>query len=258
MFSRGAIGVRGTRHPLTRGRLRITSGGAGTLIAKQHALQRAKRTAVPGYTRVSGNYGRFLPRAIGGQQELKFVDSATDLNPLTTAGTVMISSLNLVIQGTGEQQRIGRRIVIKKIQFRFTVKHQSDVLAATSSTSRIMLILDKAANGAVATVSDVLQTASNVYSFNNLSNKNRFVTLMDKYVDLKSEAAAWDGTNDKFGRSQRTIKFFKKGLDIPIETSGTGTPTIANIMSNNLLLLQICDQASTCEITGLVRLRYDG
>lgn len=188
---------------------------------------------VPGLTRQAGFFGRFGP---GG--ELKFHDVTVSDSTMAANGQIVNSSVNLIPQGTAQDQRVGRQITIRQISWRFTLSMpeiDSAASAADSDNIRVILYLDKQCNGAAPAITDILAT-DHYLSFNNLANKSRFRTLMDRTYDLHYSAGAGNGTTSDWAGFGVRDDFFKK-VNIPIQIAGTGTPTIANIQSNNIGVL---------------------
>jgi len=109
--------------------------------------------------------------------ELKFVDTSFSSDP--PAGSVAFTAatlLNGLVPGSTASQRIGRKVTIKSMLIRYQNK-----LAPTSvggSPVRILIVYDKQANTNTAGITDILLTDS-ANSPNNLSNRDRFVTLCD-------------------------------------------------------------------------------
>lgn len=189
--------------------------------------------------------------------ELKFLDVAVDLDPLNTSGTIINSgTLNVIVQGTGDSQRIGRKVTIRKISWRgfITLDGQSTTGAQSASVARLILYQDRQCNGSAAAVTDILQSATGM-SFNKLSNAGRFHVIMDTMYDLIPTSGAGNGTANDF--SSTVISFdFHKDCSIPLEYSGSAG-TITTIRSNNLGILIIkAGGSSPTEISSIVRLRY--
>lgn len=227
---------------------------------RQYGAPRAFR---PGYDRTSGFYGMALAqrraRASRMNQELKFHDIDVDDSAIATTGTILNSgSVNLIAQGTEEDQRIGRKVVIKSINWRGTLVVPSSSAASTvplgiTDTVRIIMYIDKQCNGATATVTDILATA-NYQSFNNLSNKERFRTLFDRTFDCMPSGIGGDGTTNTAGASAQSFSFYHK-CNLPIEFSATAG-ALTEIRSNNIGVLAISRDGSTVTLDSKVRLRF--
>ncbi len=192
--------------------------------------------------------GRFSGEPV----ELKFHDVDLDDAVISAAGTIT-NSINLIAQGVTETERIGRKCTLRNINWRFTIDlPASGTFANTADTVRVLMYLDKQANGATAAVLDILETA-NFQSFNNLSNKSRFRTLMDRTYDLGATAGGGDGTTEDTGKVHISDSLYKK-VNIPLEFSA-GTEAITEIRSNNIGILLI----SLAGISGFeskIRLRF--
>lgn len=202
-----------------------------------------------GYKRSTGYYGRFA----GTNSEKKFYDTSFSLTDPTTTGSILLSSVNTVPQGTGESARIGRKITLRAVNFRFVCQlPNTSTPSATDDGLRVIVYHDKQCNGTAATVTDLLETAD-FLSFNNLANKDRFKILSDKIVDLSSTCGSWDGTNDQFGEKAVTRSVYLK-CNVPIEFNST-TGVISEIRSHNIGILAINDNGRM-QIEGRVRIRY--
>lgn len=128
-----------------------------------------------------GFYGLYSGR---GRNELKIIDNPAGTGAAPAAGVLIL--LNGVSQGTDYTNRIGRKILLKSLLFRFTVVPTNTVLHATQGdVVRLLLIYDCQTNAATPAVSDVL--ASVAYNAPmNLTNRDRFKILADKYYTMAS------------------------------------------------------------------------
>lgn len=225
----------------------IKSQFRGYSYYKKGEAHRNLRAGQKGYMRVSGNYKRYEKNG-----ELKYWDGSWSQANVASTGQIIKASLNLIPQGTGPSARIGRKVVIKKIQL-FV---QNDLITGTKPNDSIRIILyqDKQCNGATATVTDILDGAF-FKAWRNLENSGRFRLLWDRTIDLQPGAAVINATTDVvqiFGTSL-TEKYFVD-CNIPIEFDST-TGAITEIKSNNigLLLITIDDQV---QANGFWRIRY--
>ncbi len=185
--------------------------------------------------------------------ELKFFDRDVDVSPIATAGSIT-NSINLVAQGVTEETRVGRKMTIVSIgwRFRMTMGPTTDE-QATSDTARIIMYKDKQANGATATTADILEDAD-FQSFNNLSNSGRFMILMDRTYDVVIPSGGTSAAGvDQFGEVQVNDTFFRK-TKIPIEFSDTAG-AITEIRSNNVGLLLISASANV-SFSSKLRIRF--
>ncbi len=184
--------------------------------------------------------------------ELKFHD--VDLNDtlIATGGTVT-PSINLIPQGVTEITRVGRKCTIRSIGWRFDLALATQTSGGNASDiARVLIYVDKQANGATANVTDILESAD-YQSFNNLSNKKRFRTLMDRVYDVNALAGGGDGTTEDYGQVLINDTFFKK-VNIPIEYNSTAG-AITEITSNNIGVLLI-SRGGLTTFNSKIRLRF--
>ncbi len=217
---------------------------AATLFKRQRYARRRFRA---GFDRTSGFYGRYST-----QGELKFHD--IDLDDAVIAATGGITdSINKIAQGTTEVTRIGRKCTIRSINWRFAVTIPSTNLGSSATDIvRVILYLDKQANGATAAITDILESAD-YQSFNNLANKSRFRTLMDRTYDTTSSAGGGDGTTEDYAESSVHDSFFKK-VNIPVEFDSTAG-AITEIKSNNIGVL-LFTKNGKAGFASKIRLRF--
>ncbi len=201
-----------------------------------------------GFTRVGGYYGRYS----GAGAELKFHDLDTNDAAIAANGTIVIDSCNEVAQGVTESTRVGRKFVIRSINWRFSCTKSVTTSSVVNDTVRVILYLDKQCNGATAGITDILES-DDFQSFNNLANKSRFRTLMDRTYSMNSYGLAGDGTTTD-GASWTQHDSFFKNVTIPIEYDATAA-AITGIRSNNIGLL-LLSQNGTCSFSGKMRLRF--
>ncbi len=187
--------------------------------------------------------------------EMKFHDVDLDDAVVATGGTVT-ASVNLIPQGVTEKTRIGRKCNITRINWRWNITLPETDAVATASPGdviRMIMYLDKQANGATAAVTDILESASYL-SYNNLVNKGRFQTLMDRKVTINYLSLASDGAGVVSSASVTKTGRFHKKCNIPIEFNA-GTGAITEIRSNNIgvLLISVANQLA---FTSKIRLRF--
>lgn len=109
--------------------------------------------------------------------ELKFIDTQFTTDPTAastafTAGTL----LNGIANGSDASSRIGRKCTIKSLLVRWSCELRST--STVGGNIRILIVYDKQANATAPVITDIL-LADAFNSPNNLSNRDRFVTLCD-------------------------------------------------------------------------------
>lgn len=189
--------------------------------------------------------------------EYKFHDLDVDDAVIAAGATIAKDSVLTIIQGVSESQRIGRKCTVRGINWRFRLTLASTAVAgSTSDIVRVMLYVDKQTNGAAATATDILATAD-FQSFNNLSNKGRFLVLMDRTYALSAQAGSGRGATDtlSYGETAVVDSYYKR-CSIPIEyTAGTGA--IAEMPSNNVGVL-LLSQSGQTGFASKMRIRFTG
>ncbi len=193
---------------------------------------------------------RFRGRTSRLNGELKFHDVDLDDALIAATGTIT-PTVNIIAQGVTESDRVGRKCVIRSIQWRYNLNFISIAdMATTSTTVRVIMYVDKQANGATAAVTDLLES-DNYQSYNNLSNSGRFLVLHDKFHVLHSPAAIAGPVTSELDRNG---VFYKK-CEIPIEFSST-LGVIAEIRSNNIGVLLIARVGAIVKFDSKIRLRF--
>lgn len=130
------------------------------------------RNSGPGRSGFKANFFR-LQRAY--KNEMGYVDVASTSYALDTTGTVTL--LNVVAQGAGVSQRVGKKILLRSLQFRGNMQNGS---TAAANDVAFMIVYDKRPTGSLPTITDILALATPT-AMNNDSNAGRFSIL--KRVD---------------------------------------------------------------------------
>jgi len=216
-----------------------------------------------GYDRRSGMYGRYYPNNPRSRQpEKKFFDTAVN-STFTTAGTV-IPSFNLLTEGTGVNELVGRKIFVTSVQFDGLASvpaGSSGSLSSVSNTTgmRLIFYIDKQCNGAAATAAQLLATPSTIFSYLNLENSKRFRIVKDFRFSWPIRAITWNDTPATYSccALNRRLKFYKE-VSFPIEFADNAGGNITDIRSCNIgaLLLTTTVTPGTPALLGSVRIRY--
>ncbi len=179
--------------------------------------------------------GRYGTRALGSEKEKKFHDFQQTNEPILSVGVIQAPMLT-IIQGTAEDERIGRKVFIRNINIRIVLELDAKLATtfAASTNVRFMVIQDKQANGGLPSVTNVLQTTQ-ALSYRNLVNQGRFIVLKDKIITINHDSGA--GNDQNWNQVSRIYKYSKK-CNIPIEYNGL-TGTIDEVRSNNIFILTI-------------------
>lgn len=216
-------------------------------IRKRKAAALSRRFKKRRYGSVSAQKMAFGRRSgFGG--ELKFFDSFRVITATVAAGSVVDSSLNLIQQGAGESNRIGRKIVLRKIHIKGDVVLPATAVAAdTSDAVRVIVFHDKQTNGATATPAQIL--AGTYLSFRNLQQTGRFNLLYDEthYVNAKG------GLAGSFGEERKPFNVNAECF-IPLEFDAS-TGAITDLTTNNVGVLVYSAQG-LATINYFWRVRY--
>jgi len=198
------------------------------------AAFKAPRALAPlrrgGFANPSGGGGR--GSVLPSNSELKFKDNTTTLNPTvgaatwvpftTAAGAGTSQLLNGLVPDSTATGRIGRRVMIKSLYVRVTTR-----LAPTSvggSPIRMIVVYDKQSNATAPAVTDVF-TTDNFNSMNNISNRDRFVTLVDQIVPTISTSSD----------PVQHLEVYKK-LNLPVQFNAGTAGTIGDITSGAIYM----------------------
>lgn len=125
-----------------------------------------------------------------GATELKSVDSIVS-GDFDLPGTITLA-VPPPVEGSGFNNRIGRRIRMKSLQLRgFIYIDNTNAAVRNPGLLRLMFVYDRQPNGAVPSVADLLlttdpsgATGSTVYAGVNMNNRDRFFVLRDRTIPI--------------------------------------------------------------------------
>jgi len=244
--SGGGFRSKYTRTPTYRGARPLTlvrNPGRTDRITVPPALQ--------GFVRTTGAYRRYQG---SGGTEKKYKDTDLNLVAVAQTGTNMSNTLLVIPNGTGESERIGRKINVRAIYFKGVVVLLNQASMTCANRIRIIVYLDRQCNGAAVTSTDLLQTAA-IDSFYNLDNVDRFRMLHDKTFTLTSPSAVIPSAGTiQTGTAMKNWKWSAM-VNLPIEYSGT-TGALTEIKSNNIGVFAIADANNFIELKYFCRVRY--
>ncbi len=170
--------------------------------------------------------------------ETKFFDTDLDAIFGTIATTMESANLNIIVQGNTESNRIGRKVVLTRVDCKgiLTLLPVADI-NATSDVVRLLLVCDKQTNGAAFAATDIWET-DNYRSFNNLANSKRFRTLKSVVYEFNSPSGSGRGVTDTLAFGERVIAW-KMGvnLNLPIEFDNSATDGAVTTQTSSSLWL---------------------
>ncbi len=203
---------------------------------------------------------KMVKEIIAEDAELKVKDTTiANFAVLSTGSPVNIpsgmgggDSIHYLKEGVQPFERIGRKVVLKKIMYRFILEMATQtVVTLAHDNLRIIVVWDKATAGTVINAAQLLSgTTPTLNAFNNLDYKGRYVTLSDKKYNFAAPGSLGADTIPV----TRLITFFKE-VDIPLEfTESTG-----DLSENRINSVQIfaISENSKIFLRGVVRVRYN-
>lgn len=206
-----------------------------------------------GVYRTSAAFRRSRPN----RPELKYFDvtgqfqsaSATIQQPSgATSGWVLVG----LAQGTGESQRVGRKITCRNLLIKGVANLEPGTGNDATDVGQFWVVLDTQANGAGAIATDVWDTVNlgGSQSFRQLDNDTRFKILKHCRFEFTGGAGAGPNLSNQVKLIEMAIPL--QGLNI---TYASTLGAITEIKENNLMIF-------TSSLNGLVqfswatRLRY--
>lgn len=180
--------------------------------------------------------------------ELKVVDSGATLAQMNTTGTFIL--LNGTQQGNDYTNRLGRKFTCRSIYARGFITPEYDesalgAIAVPSQMGRIIVFIDKQANGAAPTTTDLLAQALPTSPLN-LNNRDRFKVIFDDQFVFGPILSITTATQAQaaFGGDQiHSYHKFKK-LEVEVINNAGTAGTVADIQSGSIYAFYIGSQAA--------------
>lgn len=178
-------------------------------------------------------------------KELKYVDTDLDIGPTLTIGKVF-DTCHAIPNGITDSERTGRTVVVHAINFRYTLTLPGSGTGGGSDIPlegdivRVLLFLDTQCNKAKADTTDIIADVS-ILSFNNLTNRNRFLVVYDKTheINYTGLARGSSGKTKQAAISFHTCVYKKMATTISWANAFAG---VSHMTSNNYSLLVISDK----------------
>lgn len=191
-------------------------------------------------------------RQLKTSQELKFLD--TLVNDAVVTSTMANTVLNVVPQGDGDSERVGRKITIKKIMVKGSVILSPGSKAQAYNRVLVMLVHDKATNKAQFTGTD-LRVTDSIDAYSNLQNANRFQILWAEYIDVNAGGyGGYDAGSLETCEAGQKFEAYVK-CSIPCQYSST-TGAIGEMTTGSVHFVSFSQVTNLCEIQGNARIRY--
>lgn len=201
--------------------------------------------------------GGWASPASGG--ELKFFDKSANINPPSGSDAWNIPAAATLLNGIGggsnANQRVGRKVTLKSLMFRYRFSFDASVVGATATGGgnlRILIVYDKQPNANFPPVLSVLQNDF-FNTMNNLDNRDRFVILADEYSDGISVNGTFSVTGKRYIKLNHEMVF----------NAGDNADSIGTIQTGAIYLMFaqtgtcIVDNASALDFSWASRIRYE-
>lgn len=143
---------------------------------------------------------RGIPLRAGGwtkpsRTEFKYVDTA--VNVATNTGNAVLL-LNAVAEGTGPSDRVGRQYRTVSIQCK--LRNYVTAGTGTDQVHRIVIVYDRQPNGAAIIADTVYGAAPTPQSMKDMNQRQRFLILLDKVIQLNATGEPGSDTTWEFYR----------------------------------------------------------
>lgn len=196
---------------------------------KRRRIGGFRRRRFGGRRRYFRRFRRTLRRFAIGSPERKFADAnITGAVPVVATG-ITPQLITGIEEGTDNNQRIGRRVLLTNVQIRLQTSSFRNFDTENSYVVRILLVMDTQYDGAAGTIptlDDVLDlTTPSIYAFNDLQvqGTRRFRTMWDKtfvqyaqYIGATTIPDSWPNTKQhKYFKKMRKQLFFNGSDDTP-------------------------------------------
>ncbi len=188
--------------------------------------------------------------------EVKFKDGNFDDFLIVQPSTFVPAFVNTMSEGVSQDERIGERVALLRLQLRLTFQKNGDnVLPAT--TVRFMVVWDRQPNGGVPTPANLLENLNisvgnqdaNIHAHHNAQTRMRFSYLLDRTLLMN------DGHN-----TSRSVKWTIPLHRRQVQYNGAAGD-IANVTSGSLLLCvfgSITNGGNQSVVSGQTRLWFVG
>lgn len=183
-----------------------------------------------------------------GITEYKYVDADNPFFQVSNGGQVTL--LNGVAQGTDFNQRIGRYMYMKSLEF--DASCIVDPLNNLPTQLRVALVYDKQPNGVFPAYQDIFNNAT-INSRKNLNNEQRFIILREWLEQMQS-------TVDEEGRiissenGMRHLHGYIK-LNMPVQFEGVAN-TMGSISTGAVYMVTVTDMHHGVQVQYTSRIRF--
>lgn len=209
------------------------------------------------YTRTRPPNMTFVPRVLGNplaQTETKYLTYHTNqaipfLNGTWNASTIGDGGDQTIFapeQGTAYNQRVGRKVMVKKISAKVKVTWPAfgapNILNASAITYRMILFMDKQTNGTQCTGSAIIQDSGDVMTaFQNPINFGRFKMIRDITSTINNINISLSTNIDRSGYTRFFKIVYKPKRPIVVNYNQQNAGTINDVVDNSFHFFIGCD-----------------
>jgi len=195
-----------------------------------------------------------------GAEKKSFDYAAAATNPGSDVCVPIL--VNGITAGTGAGQMVGRRAFMSSILVNYTITANTATVAFLNTylpgTVRLLLIYDKAPQGAVPLVTDIL-LASSPDSPMNLNNGDRFVVLMDERHAMGVNELVTGNATYSFTTGASSVtnsRYLKVGLPLEGPSTAGGVAGINTGAIYQLCISSNTNAADNNSVAMVIRTRY--
>jgi len=245
---------------VSRSRSRARSAAAAVRFRRTRSLASRRTAAVLGVEK------KFFDTAVATVALTANTDmTAGEFDP--TALPAAVACLSAPAQGDGEQNRDGKRIIVKSCQVKGAVSiAASELEAQTASPCKVFvaLVQDMQTNGAQLNSEDVFKNLAAVAGTivtptRNLLFSSRFRVLRSEVLDMTIPTLSHFAADSfSFNGIQKEFEWFVP-MDMPVNFGSGTTAVIANVVDNSLHLIAFATTTSKAPaIQYNARIRFIG
>lgn len=212
----------------------------------------AKRARTSAPRKAIAKSRRPFVRPISVGDELKFFDTALAFSIDATGEVPATGQLSLITLGDAENERNGRKVLVKSIQIQGMMLYVP-AAANAAGVTKLHLVLDTAAIGTAAASSVVWESTDYPSALRDPTNFERFKVLKTWTDEWFTEGGiVTAGTN-----KAKAFSYYSK-CNIPLTFAPGAGGAIGDMRLNNIFLMAGCSTAidDLVTVSGTCRLRF--
>lgn len=201
------------------------------------------------------------PKMVTNSYELKYYENFRTTQLISGTIGTFISMCNPA-RGSGENQRIGNRILAKDILLTTVFRTTNEAIATPSDGMiRAIIFIDFQSNGTTPAIGDLLETGlglmNAIYNLDNVPT--RFQILDDRIVQIKQGNVVFGGGvpvySNSIGVNVVETRLESTGSIVQYNDSGSGTTS--NIKSGNIWFMYLNDALTNVSMQPAWRIHYE-